>query len=159
MSNFSFKSFGIVLLVGLVCLLIVFIIMYIRKKISDKNHKKAMAELKKMLSTRMEIENEGVNSVKTEVDALKKENENMRITLSTLDQKAGRKETRQLQLYQIAIEKRMVSSAGFAPAWQQELSEAEQSLRSSIVGKIPFVGRFITSGNSHILIEDKDSLK
>ena len=118
MSNFSFKSFGIGLLVGLVCLLIVFIIMYIRKKISDKNHKKAMAELKKMLSTRMEIENEGVNSVKTEVDALKKENENMRITLSTLDQKAGRKETRQLQLYQIAIEKLMVSSPGFAPAWQ-----------------------------------------
>ena len=94
-----------------------------------------------------------------EVDALKKENENMRITLSTLDQKAGRKETRQLQLYQIAIEKLMVSSPGFAPAWQQALSEAEESLKSSIVGKIPFVGRFITSGNSHILIEDKDSLK
>ena len=93
------------------------------------------------------------------VDALKKENENMRITLSTLDQKAGRKETRQLQLYQIAIEKLMVSSPGFAPAWQQALSEAEESLKSSIVGKIPFVGRFITSGNSHILIEDKDSLK
>ena len=116
---------------------------------NDKNNQKTHKAYKKP----------NTKAFKTEVDALKKENENMRITLSTLDQKAGRKETRQLQLYQIAIEKLMVSSPGFAPAWQQALSEAEESLKSSIVGKIPFVGRFITSGNSHILIEDKDSLK
>lgn len=159
MNNFNFKSFGIGLIVGLICLLVVFIIMLIRKSISDKKHKKEMVELKKVLATRMEIENAGVHSVKTEVDILKKENENMRITLSTLDQKAGRKEMRQLQLYQIAIEKLMVSSPGFAPAWQQALKEAEDNLKNSIAGKIPFIGRFISSSDSHVLIEDKDSTK
>lgn len=159
MDNFNFKSFGIGLLIGLICLLIVFIIMLIRKSMSDKKHKKEVTELKKVLATRMEIENAGVHSVKTEVDTLKKENENMRVTLSTLDQKAGRKEIRQLQLYQIAIEKLMVTSPGFAPAWQQSLKEAEDNLKSSMAGKIPFIGRFIASSDTHPLIEDKNDNK
>ena len=118
MNDFDFKSFGIGLLVGLVALLIVFIVMLIRGASQKRAYKKEAEKLKNTLATRMEIETAGVHQVKGDLETLKKENENMSITLSTLDQKAGRREIRQLQTYQIAVESLMVSSPGFAPAWQ-----------------------------------------
>ena len=157
MNDFDFKSFGIGLLVGLVALLIVFIVMLIRGASQKRAYKKEAEKLKNTLATRMEIETAGVHQVKGDLETLKKENENMRITLSTLDQKAGRREIRQLQTYQIAVERLMVSSPGFAPAWQAAMSEAETALKNASTGRIPFVGKFISRGgaSNNIAIENK----
>ena len=146
LKNFDFKSFGVGLLIGLIVALFVLIIMIIRKAAENRANKKQLESLKNTLATRMEIESAGVHQVKGDLETLKKENENMRITLSTLDQKAGRREMRQLQMYQIAVERLMVSSPGFAPAWQAAMNEAENSLKGAISGKIPFISRFISMG-------------
>lgn len=156
MQNFDFKSCGIGLLIGLVIALLVFCVMMIQKSIQKKAAKKQIDDLKNMLSNRMDIESTGLTSVKAEIEALKKQNENMRVTLSTLDQKPGRKEMKRLQVYQTAVEKLMISSPGFAAAWQVAVGEAEKGLKEASVGSIPFIGKFITDKNSAELSLDKN---
>lgn len=157
MNNFDFKSFGIGLLIGLIVAVVILLVMVIRKMSEAKKYKKQIETLKGTLATRMEIETAGVHQVKGDLETLKKENENMRITLSTLDQKAGRRETRQLQIYQMAVERLTVSSPGFGPAWMSAMADAEKSLKDSMTGKIPFISKFISrGGNDTPALENKE---
>ena len=74
----------------------------------------------------MEIEASGIEKLKSENEELKRQNENLRITNAALVQKPGRAEIQRLSVYQAAIDKLIISSPGFGPAWQTALNEAEQ---------------------------------
>ena len=84
------------------------------------------------------------------MEYIKKLNENLRITVHTLSQKPGRKEIKQLHLYQKAIDLMMQRTPGFAPAWQNTLKEAEEEIRKTEQGLIPFLKRLTTPGSTSV---------
>ena len=56
-----------------------------------------------------------------ELDSLKQQNENLRMTINTLEQKPGRAEIRTLHVYDKAINLMQKRAPGFAPVWQEVL--------------------------------------
>lgn len=158
MDSIQFKSFGIGLLIGLVVAIVVAAILLLQKVAQKRMMNKKMEDLKATLANRMDIESSGVGKIKDDLEGLRKENENMRITLSTLDQKAGRKEIKRLQVYQIALDKLVVSSPGFAPAWQTAVQEAELMVKEATMGSIPLIGKYIAGKSSapQLSLENKE---
>ena len=103
---------------GLLLALIVFMIMEIKLRSVKSTAKADNDKLKSMLTDRMEIESEGITRLKSENEKLKKENENLRISIQTYAQKPGRKELQRLQVYQTAVDRLIINSPGFGAAWQ-----------------------------------------
>ncbi|MDD4010766.1 MAG: hypothetical protein PHI83_01330 [Sphaerochaetaceae bacterium] len=129
--------------IGLAVALVVFIAMYASNKRDKEISRTESEKLRKMLSDRMDLESSGLSKLKEENETLRKENENLRITVSTLSQKPGRKEVERLQVYQQAIDRLVVVSPGFGAAWQSALAEAESNHKLIYNGTIGFVKRLI----------------
>jgi hypothetical protein len=96
-----------------------------------------------MLTDRMDLESEGLAKLKEQNEELKKQNENLRISLSTYSQKPGRKEVARLQIYQLAVDRLTINSPGFGAAWQAALKESENEFQKTYVGVQPFIKRLI----------------
>lgn len=145
------KSF----LIGLGIGLLVALIVYIWLKISKK---KAVKKLEKMLSSRMDLESTGLETLKKELDELKKQNENLRITNASLSQKPGRAEVQRLQVYQKAVDRLVLNAPGFGPAWQSALADTEEEFKEIYNGAKPFWKKVIPeTGSAKYLENDKES--
>ena len=79
---------------------------------------------KKHLSDKLEVEARQMNHSKQERDALRQENENLRIKVAQLSQKPERKHQRDLQVLLRAEQKMLVGAPGFAAAWERAKDEA-----------------------------------
>ncbi|MGN0907123.1 MAG: hypothetical protein ACI4NM_08235 [Bullifex sp.] len=128
---------------GLAVALIVFIVMIIRQNRIKTECRSETQKLKNMLTDRMEIESEGVSRLKGENEKLRKENENLRISIQTYAQKPGRKELQRLQVYQTAVDRLIINSPGFGAAWQAALKESESEFEKTYIGVQPFIRRLI----------------
>ena len=95
-----------------------------------------------MLSDRMDIESEGLRTLKEENAELKKQNENLRITLNTLSRNRAQGGNR-LQVYQLAVDRLTINSPGFGPAWQAALKESEEEFQKNLTGATAFIKRLI----------------
>ena len=84
--------------------------------------------LKNTLHTQMSITEKGNRSREEEVDDLKKQNENMRITLATLQTKPGAAELKMLYTFDRAISIMNQRTPGFSGVWGR--SDAGSSERS-----------------------------
>ncbi|QQL44798.1 hypothetical protein [Sulfuriroseicoccus oceanibius] len=100
------------------------------------------------LHTQMRINAKGNEKLEAEVDDLRKQNENLRIENSSLRQKPGHKEIRQLEVYDRAVQKMNARAPGFAPAWQSALAEAETEQHNAEGGVAGFVRRIFRGGGS-----------
>jgi len=80
---------------------------------------------------------------KNEMNALRQERDNLRITVQSLNQKPGRKEIRQYFIYQTALDIMFEKAPGFAPAWQITLKEAESLFEKSERGVVPLLKRLM----------------
>lgn len=129
--------------IGLVIALVVFIYLAIKRSSDKRAHAKEVARLKNMLSDRMDIESEGLKTLKDENAELKKQNENLRITVNALNQKPGRKEINRLQVYQLAVDRLTINSPGFGPAWQAALKDSEEEFEKTLTGASAFIKRLI----------------
>ncbi len=139
---------------GLGIALIVFIIMLVKVKTVKKQSENEVKKLKDMLSTRMELENEGINKLKEETEKLRKENENLRISLQTYAQKPGRKELQRLTVYQTAADRLTINSPGFGAAWQAALKESEEEFQKTYVGIQPFIRKLIPIKTEAQILDD-----
>jgi hypothetical protein len=128
---------------GLGVALIVFIVMLIKVKAVKGKSEAEVKKMKEMLTTRMELENEGLSKLKEECEKLRKENENLRISLQTYAQKPGRKELQRLTVYQTAADRLTINSPGFGAAWQAALKESEDEFQKTYVGIQPFIRKLI----------------
>ena len=128
---------------GLAVALIIFIVMMIRQNRVKTECRTETQKLKNMLTDRMEIESEGVSRLKSENEKLRKENENLRISIQTYAQKPGRKELQRLQVYQTAVDRLIINSPGFGAAWQAALKESESEFEKTYIGVQPFIRRLI----------------
>ena len=141
---------------GLLLALIVFMIMEIKLRSVKSTAKADNDKLKSMLTDRMEIESEGITRLKSENEKLKKENENLRISIQTYAQKPGRKELQRLQVYQTAVDRLIINSPGFGAAWQAALKDSEIEFEKTYIGVQPFIKKLIPMKTDAAVIKEID---
>ena len=141
---------------GLLLALIVFMIMEIKLRSVKSTAKADNDKLKSMLTDRMEIESEGITRLKSENEKLKKENENLRISIQTYAQKPGRKELQRLQVYQTAVDRLIINSPGFGAAWQAALKDSEIEFEKTYIGVQPFIKKLIPIKTDAAVIKEID---
>ena len=107
---------------------------FARRKLTEENN-----SLRQHLHTKMEVDAEGNRKLREDIDELKTQNENLRVTVQTLRNKPGRAEIRLLHVYDKAINDMITRSPGFGSAWQMVLDEAEKEIAQADTGIKAFV--------------------
>jgi len=108
-----------------------------------------LQNLQNHLNTQLKINASGNESLQSELETLRKQNEMLRINNAALQQKPGRAEQRQLQIQEIAIRSMREQAPGFAPAWEKALRQAESEVDAAESGLVKLVRRVIPGlGNS-----------
>jgi predicted nucleic acid-binding Zn-ribbon protein len=85
-------------------------------------------DLKKHLHLQMSINSKGYEELQQELDRLRKDNENLRITVGNLSNKPGRAELKTLYTWDKAIRSMSLKSPVFAPAWEMAVAEAQKEM-------------------------------
>ena len=78
-----------------------------------------------IIRSHLKIHASGTNSVDSELEGLKKQNENLRITLANMKTKTDKSDLLTLESYYRAIRLMTVKAPGFAQAWEATLAEVE----------------------------------
>ena len=107
-----------------------------------------VSRLRNHLHTKLEIDSGENERRKNEIEKLKQERDNLRITVQSLNQKPGRKEIRQYYIYQTALDMMFEKAPGFAPAWQITLKEAERVFDDSEKGVVPLLKRLMPTNTT-----------
>jgi hypothetical protein len=103
-------------------------------------------KLRAHLQVHMEITHEGSQQRKEELEQLRQENENLRVTLKAWQQKPDRRELRALEVYDRAVRQLQGTAPGFAVYWESALQEAEQAVQQIDRGLIAFARRLFVPG-------------
>jgi hypothetical protein len=115
--------------------------------ISGWRHRRGLEDevrrLRQHLHDHMEITQAGVRERKEELERLRLENENLRVTLKAWQQKPDRKELRMLQVYDHAVRELVANAPGFAPHWENALRGAEVSVAQIDSGVAAFARRLV----------------
>ena len=90
---------------------------------------------KNYLSDKLQIEAESMQRVKAEQETLRKENENLRVKVNSLNDSSERKLQRDLEIYARAEKRMLISAPGFAPAWETAKSDAHHELSEEESGR------------------------
>ncbi len=152
------QNFLIGLGIGVVLAIVLVIIMSTKRHREILASNKETARLKRMLTDRMDLESEGLTKLKDQNEDLKKQTENLRITVNSYSQKPGRKELARLQVYQLAVDRLTINSPGFGAAWQAALKESEIEFQKTYVGVQPFIKRLIpTKTEANVLPRTVDT--
>ncbi len=99
--------------------------------------KNEISRLKRKLSDKFEIEADTLSRLKQELEALKKENENLRVKVQTQNGSGGAKLERELEIFARAEKKMMVAAPGFAGSWEQAKQASHQEIGDEEAGKTP----------------------
>jgi len=153
--NFISQPMVIGLLIGLA----VAILVWIRSLMKSSSQSAQAAEklrtlrfeietLQKHLHTQMQINAKGNEATLTEVEELKKQNNNLKEVLSALKSKPGRAEIRTLHLYEKAIRLMNSRAPGFGSVWESVMVDAEAEIKKEEAGILSWIRRpFIRSKN------------
>lgn len=140
------KPLVIGLLIGLILACVVWLRSVAKFNTAKKAHEKEsqelhskVARLEMHIRTQMELNADGNNAVKGEVEDLKKQNENLRVTNNSLSTKPGRAELRQLHLYEKALSVMHVRAPGFSVAWSEAIKDAEVELEKEESGLMKWI--------------------
>ncbi len=94
-----------------------------------------LARFRRHLSDKLEIEADTMKKIKGEQEALRKENESLRIKVNALNETPDRKIQRDLEVFARAEKRMHLSAPGFGPAWETAKSEAHTELAEEEGGK------------------------
>ena len=118
-------------------------------KRENKRLETEMKDLQSHLSTQLKINASGNETLNQELEDLRRQNEALRINNVTLQQKPGRAEQKQLQIYEIAVRTMREQAPGFAPVWEKALRQGEAEIDAVESGLKKLVRRVIPGlGNS-----------
>jgi cell division septum initiation protein DivIVA len=123
---------GILLIIASV--VVGYFVSYVKSRFEIRAYKKELREFQEHLNRQMKITGQGNKNLEDELEKLKKENENLRISVQTLGQKPGRAEVRLLNIYDGALRKMMLKAPGFSSAWEIALQEAEREYEENEKG-------------------------
>ena len=132
------------------------ILSYLKSLLQIRKYKKELVSLQEHLNRQMKITNEGSKSLEKELEKLKKENENLRVSVKTLGQKPGRAEIRLLNIYDGALRKVMARVPGFSNAWEAALGEAEREYEENEKGIKAIVRKVLGPSLSHSVSKTVD---
>ncbi len=90
---------------------------------------------RRMLSDKMEIDAAAVSKQKGELEALRKDNENLRVKVQALSSQPEQKLAREVEIFARAEKKMTVAAPGFASPWEQAKQAAWQELSEEESGK------------------------
>jgi len=124
------------------------VIIFIRGFLRRRELSAEVSRLRTHLHTKLEIDSGENERRKNELETLKQERDNLRITVQSLNQKPGRKEIRQYYIYQTALDMMFEKAPGFAPAWQITLKEAERVFDDSEQGVVPLLKRLMPTNTT-----------
>lgn len=120
-----------------------------------------LRELQGHLNTQLKINSQGNKSLEAELSDLRKQNENLRVSLAGMQSKPGRAEIRQYQVTENAVRLMREQAPGFAPAWEKAVRQAELEVEAGesglkkLVRKVmPGIG--MTSGATSVPAHDDD---
>jgi len=142
----DFSPLTILLILGGIA--IGWVLSYLKSLLTIRKHKKELAEYKAHLERQMKITDSGSKNMMDEIESLKKDNENLRISVKTLGQKPGRAELRQFNIYDNALRKMMLQAPGFSAAWESSLQEAEREYEENEAGFKNIIGKVFGSGSA-----------
>lgn len=142
--NFEFTAETILLIIAGIVL--GGFLSYLKSLFNMRKHKKELQEYKDHLDRQMKITNAGNSTLVLELEKVKQENENLRISVQTLNQKPGRAELRLLNIYDAALRKMMSQAPGFSTAWENSLQEAEREYEANETGLKSIVSKVFGSG-------------
>jgi hypothetical protein len=108
-----------------------------------KTLKGEIDDLNKHLNRQMKITAKGTDELEKELAALKEQNENLRVNLAALDQKAGRAEMRTLQVYDRAVSRMNEQAPGFGSAWERAVKDAEANIEQAEGGFVKFIKKVV----------------
>ncbi len=94
-----------------------------------------LARFRRHLSDKLEIEADTMKKIKAEQEALRKENETLRVKVNALNEIPDRKLQRDLEVYARAEKRMLINAPGFAPAWETAKSEAHGELAEEEAGR------------------------
>ena len=154
--NVEFNPETILIILGGIAL--GWVLSYFKSLFTIRKYKKELKEYQEHLERQMKITDTGNKTIMADMEALKKDNENLRISVKTLGQKPGRAELRQFNIYDNAIRKMMLQAPGFSSAWESALQESEREYEENEAGFKNIIGKVFGSGGSHnenIQIEHK----
>ena len=97
--------------------------------------KREHARYRRMLSDKMEIDAGMASKQKTEIETVRKENENLRIKVQALSAQPDQKLARELEVFARAEKKMTVAAPGFAGPWEQAKQAAFQELSEEESGR------------------------
>ncbi len=133
--------------IGLAFGLIGAVFVWLRGCVKIREINRDRRKLREHLQTKLEIDAVETERRKQEMENLKQERDNLRNMVQSLNQKPGRAELRQLQVFQRAVDVMMTKSPGFAPVWQMTVREAEEEIVRAERGFIPFIRRMTGSSS------------
>lgn len=102
-----------------------------------------LKDMQKHLNTQLKINASGNETLQTELDLLRLQNENLRVNNAAMSQKPGRAEMRLLQVHEIAIRTMREQAPGFAAAWENALRQGEAELEAADSGLKKLMRRVI----------------
>jgi hypothetical protein len=94
-----------------------------------------LGRFRRHLSDKLEIEAETMKKVKGDQEALRRENESLRIKVNALNELPDRKLQRDLEVYARAEKKMLIQVPGFAPAWETAKGEAHTEIMEEESGR------------------------
>ena len=100
-------------------------------------------QLREHLHTQLTINSKGNQALQAEIEQLKKQSENLRISLATRTSRPDKSELRTLYLYDKTIHMMYEKAPGFAPAWESTMREAEIEMDKMSTGVLAWVKRII----------------
>jgi chromosome segregation ATPase len=102
-----------------------------------------LRELQGHLNTQLKINAQGNDSLQKDLEEMKRQNENLRVSLASLQSKPGKAELRHAQMTENAVRLMREQAPGFAPAWEKAMRQAEMELEAGESGLKKLVRRVI----------------
>jgi len=123
-----------------------------------KRLEQEMSELQGHLNTQLKINASGNEALDKELAELKVQNENLRVNLSTVQQKPDKTELKYLHINEQAVRLMREQAPGFASAWEQALRTAEEEYAQSESGLSKLVRKVMPklSSTAPARLEDKE---
>jgi len=123
-----------------------------------------MRDLQSHLNTQLKINASGNEVLRQELETLRRQNENLRVSNAALQQKPGRAEQQLLQVYEIAIRTMREQAPGFAPAWEKALRQGEAEMEAAESGFkklvrriVPVIGHPSSASQATVIIPEETS--
>lgn len=120
-----------------------------------------LKRFKRHLSDKLEIEAELMKKIRSEQEALRRENENLRVKNASLNELPDRKIQRDLEIFARAEKRMVISVPGFAPVWENAksavVSEIEEEESGRSAPKHVFSRWFGTSGKEEKALPGTES--